>query len=91
MPRTTDDIAAHAEELATRFENDDWGFTGETEYTDGLEGLSRAVIELAGTQKNVTTWVQVARHQGKSWAAIGTVLGTTGEAARQRYAPKASA
>jgi hypothetical protein len=29
--------------------------------------------------------VAVARAEGHSWATIGAMLGTTGEAARQRY------
>jgi hypothetical protein len=32
--------------------------------------------------------VRQARGAGLSWAAIGRMLGTSGEAARQRYAKK---
>jgi hypothetical protein len=32
--------------------------------------------------------VQAAREAGLSWAAIGSLVGTSGEAARQRYSDK---
>ncbi|UOW93704.1 hypothetical protein SEA_WRIGLEY_41 [Gordonia phage Wrigley] len=83
MPRTTEEILAHADELASRFENDFEPTSSST--IDALDGLSKAVVEAANAEKNVRLWVQQARAQGKSWGAIGGVLGTTGEAARQRY------
>uniref|UniRef100_UPI003F4990D8 hypothetical protein n=1 Tax=Nocardia suismassiliense TaxID=2077092 RepID=UPI003F4990D8 len=83
MPRSLEEILAHADELADRFEND---FKPTTVVeTDALEGLGKSVIELSNAQRNVRFWVELAKQQGKSWAAIGAVLGTTGEAARQRY------
>ena len=83
MPRTTEEILAHADELAAVFAA---GPTPtDTVETDALEGLSRAVVHAAGAQKAVTAWVTRAREQGKSWSDIGGVLGTSGEAARQRY------
>ncbi|MFW0793328.1 hypothetical protein AAFP30_05910 [Gordonia sp. CPCC 205515] len=85
MPRTTAEILAHADELADRFEN---GFEPiETTDVEALEGLGRAVVEAANAQRNVELWVRRAREQNHSWASIGTVPGTSGEAARQRYAP----
>ncbi|QDH47636.1 DNA binding protein [Gordonia phage Madeline] len=83
MPRTTEEILAHADELASRFENDFEPTSSST--VDALDGLSKAVVEAANAEKNVRLWVEQARTQGKSWGAIGGVLGTTGEAARQRY------
>lgn len=32
--------------------------------------------------------VRAAREAGLSWVAIGTLVGTSGEAARQKYASK---
>ncbi|WP_181065194.1 hypothetical protein [Nocardia nova] len=83
MPRSLEEILAHADELAEKFV-DDFEPTEITEI-DPLEGLQRAVIELSNSQRNVKLWVVKARAQGKSWKAIGKELGTTGEAARQRY------
>ncbi len=85
MARTMNDIAAHAEELSARFENDDFGFTGTVEITDGLAGLTHAVIDAANAQNRVALWVGIARQQGRSWSAIGRILGTSGQAARQKY------
>lgn len=85
MPRTTEEILAHADELASRFEND--FEPTDSSAVDALDGLSKAVVEAAKAEKNVRLWVQQSRAQGKSWGAIGGVLGTTGEAARQRYTP----
>ncbi|WP_069162062.1 hypothetical protein [Nocardia altamirensis] len=83
MPRSLEEILAHADELADRFENN-FEPTNVVE-TDALEGLGKSVIELSNAQRNVRLWVELAKQQGKSWAAIGEVLGTSGEAARQRY------
>lgn len=83
MPRSLEEILAHADELAERFEN---GFepTAAVE-TDPIEGLQRAVVELSNAQRNITLWVTEAREAGYTWSEIGEGLGTTGEAARQRY------
>lgn len=83
MPRTTEEILAHANELAGRFE--DFNPT-ETEEVDAIDGLGRAVVDAANAQKLVELWVTRAREQSKSWADIGKALGTSGEAARQRFA-----
>jgi hypothetical protein len=32
--------------------------------------------------------VRIARQSGMSWSAIGTFVGTSGEAARQKYADR---
>lgn len=82
MARTTAEIMAHADELATQFEDFEPDTTVET---DALTGLNRAVIESAHATANVRAWVARAREQKRSWAEIGVVLGTSGEAARQRY------
>jgi len=35
--------------------------------------------------------VSQARHEGYSWRSIGSLIGTSGEAARQRYGTKQEA
>ena len=67
MPRTVDEILAHADELAARFES-----------YDPVE---------AQAERHVLDAIRGARDAGMSWAAIGNMVGTSGEAARQRYQP----
>ncbi len=83
MPRSTEEIRAHADELARRFEEhepDDDGLDARA-----LRDIASAVTRLAANQQEMGTAVSVARAEGHSWAAIGAMLGTSGEAARQRY------
>lgn len=86
MPRTVDEILAHADELAARFE--------QYEPNDGDEvdaagsALRAAVQERSAAERHIVEAVRLAREAGLSWAAIGRMVGTSGEAARQRYAEK---
>lgn len=87
MPRSIEEILAHADELATKFENFE---RRDEDYVDGKAYIAlRAVVhERADVEQRVVEAVQFARERGTSWAKIGRVLGTTGEAARQRYGSK---
>lgn len=80
--RTSAEILAHADELARRFETFE---PINSEETDALDGLARAVVDASNAQKNIDLWVAHARTQKKTWAAIGDVLGVSGEAVRQKY------
>jgi hypothetical protein len=55
-----------------------------------VQALLGHLQELAGivraTQLGIAETVQEARSAGASWDAIGWSVGTTGEAARQRWA-----
>jgi len=82
MPRTVDEILAQADELARRFE--DAEPTGGTNGT-ALRAVREAFEDLALAQKRLSERVAVAKADGHSWATIGAMLGTSGEAARQRY------
>lgn len=84
MPRSVDDILAHAEELAERFENYEPQPGDERDPAIIIE-LRDAAIERSAAEQHVRAAVQHARAAGLPWATIGTYLGTTGEAARQRY------
>ena len=84
MPRTTEEIVAQADELAKRFED------YEPQPSDAVDGtplrsVREAFEDLALAQKRLSERVSVARASGLSWAAIGAMMGTSGEAARQRY------
>jgi hypothetical protein len=84
MPRSTDEILAHAEALAKRFEDfDPAGDNGIG--ARSLREIRHAFVRRAEAEREISEAVAVARAEGHSWAAIGAMLGTSGEAARQRY------
>jgi hypothetical protein len=84
MPRSTDEILAHADELAKRFEDfDPAGDKGVD--ARSLRDIRHAFLRRAAAEREISEAVAVARAEGHSWAAIGAMLGTSGEAARQRY------
>lgn len=84
MPRTTEEIVAQAAELAKRFEDFD---PEPGTALDGapLRAVREAFEDLAAAQKRLTERVAVAKASGHAWGLIGAMLGTSGEAARQRY------
>src|SRR5262245_43837047 len=84
MPRTAEEILAHADELAKRFEAEPDPDRIRDAAT--LRELARAFERLARAEADLASAVATARADGHSWAAIGAMLGTSGEAARQRYA-----
>jgi hypothetical protein len=89
MPRSLDDLVARADELADEFERyepreDDRG-------EPALPALRRAAYRRALIERELLERVQQARKAGASWSKIGNELGTSGEAARQRYGDKADA
>ncbi|HSP38257.1 MAG TPA: hypothetical protein VLR26_10945 [Frankiaceae bacterium] len=84
MPRSVDDIVKHGDELAERFEQ--YEPHDEDERDPGsFIALRGAVIDRARAEEAIQTAVVQARKDGYSWRAIGSLLGTSGEAARQRY------
>ncbi|WP_232549662.1 hypothetical protein [Propioniciclava soli] len=87
MPRTVEEILAHADELAARFE------AYEPDPTDELDAgavalLRAAVTERSEAERHLVDAVRAAREAGMPWSAIGSFVGTSGEAARQRYSAK---
>ncbi|WP_462418260.1 hypothetical protein [Kytococcus sp. Marseille-QA3725] len=84
MPRSVEEILAHADELAVRFE----GYEprpGDELDVQAVTELRNAVAEQSAAERHVIEAVRTARRAGMSWASIGTFVGTSGEAARQRY------
>jgi hypothetical protein len=55
---------------------------------DAVALLRLAVQERSDAERRVLAAIQKAREAGMSWSLIGTFVGTTGEAARQRYGGK---
>jgi hypothetical protein len=84
MPRSAKEILARADELARRFEEFE-PETGDVRDAAPLRDIADAFTRLAGAERNLGDAVRAARDGGHSWAAIGAMLGTSGEAARQRY------
>jgi hypothetical protein len=84
MPRSLQEILDHADEMATRFENHDADPADVADAT-ALRAVRAAFSERAEAEARLADAVSVARAEGHSWAAIGAMVGTSGEAARQRY------
>lgn len=82
MPRTINDILAHAEELADRFETEE--FDG-PRLTPAEYALYEAARDRAEAEARLAAAVANARGNGVPWAKVGELVGTSGEAARQRY------
>ncbi len=87
MPRTTEEIINQAEELAARFEDHEPD-TDEVRDATALRELREAFLARAGAEQRVNHAVSRARQDGHSWASIGAMVGTSGEAARQKYGQK---
>ena len=84
MPRPIQEILDHADDLAKRFE--DYEPLAEDERDPAsLKQLRDAVLARSDAERSIRDAVNTARVDGQSWAAIGSMLGTSGEAARQRY------
>jgi hypothetical protein len=84
MPRTVQDILDHADELAKRFENYEPSAADERD-PEVFAELRRAVLSRSEAERSIREAVNHARDHGYSWAFIGSLIGTSGEAARQRY------
>jgi hypothetical protein len=89
MPRSIDDLLAQADDLADRFEDYEPGVDDRGE--PALMALRRTAYRRALIERELVEVVRRAREGGASWATIGKGLGTSGEAARQRYADKVDA
>ena len=87
MPRSVDDILKHADELAARFEGYEPEPSDELD-RDAVALLRVAVQERSDAERHVLAAIQKAREVGMSWSLIGTFVGTSGEAVRQRYGDK---
>ena len=83
MPRTIQEILDHADELAKKFEDSD--------PADGIERpvsellLRRAALARVRAERQIVEAVEAARADGVPWAKIGGLLGTSAQAAQQRY------
>lgn len=83
MPRSIQEILDHAEELAQRFEDLDPDEVREIPLEEYL--LQRAVMTRARSEQQLLDAVVQARSKGLSWQKIGALIGTSAQAAQQRY------
>jgi hypothetical protein len=84
MPRSVKEIIEQAEELAQRFESFEPD-PADRARARSLAAVHRATLARAQAEAALMEAVGRARAHGYSWSAIGAMLGTSGEAARQRY------
>jgi len=83
MPRSLQEILDQAEELAAQFEAYEPAPGDERPVAEYL--LQRAAMARARSERQVLNAVAAARSAGVSWARIGRLLGTSAQAAQQRY------
>jgi hypothetical protein len=83
MPRSIQDILDHADELAERFENYEPEPGDERPVEEYL--LERAALARARTERQIVDAITTARTRGVTWTRIGELLGTSAQAAQQRY------
>ena len=83
MPKSIQDILDHADELADRLEAYEPDSEDERPVEEYL--LERAALNRARSEQQIVDAVVAARLAGISWSRIGDALGTSGQAAQQRY------
>ncbi|MGF1665431.1 MAG: hypothetical protein ACFCVC_04065 [Acidimicrobiia bacterium] len=89
MPRTVQEILERAEELASRFEGHEPHADAVHDATE-LGHVREAFLARADAEQQLADAIAGARAEGHSWASIGAMVGTSGEAARQRYGQPAT-
>ena len=89
MPRTAQEILDSADDLARRFEQHQPGNNARD--AGALRAVRDAFLARADAERQLQAAVAQARRQRHSWAAIGAMVGTSGEAARQRYGQSVTA
>ena len=83
MPRSIQEILDHADELAKRFEDYEPDPADERPVEEYL--LERAALARARSERQIVDAVTAARATSVSWQRIGELLGTSAQAAQQRY------
>ena len=83
MPRSIQEILDHADELAKRFEDYEPDPADERPVEEYL--LERAALARARSERQIVDAITAARANHVSWQRIGELLGTSAQAAQQRY------
>lgn len=83
MPRSIQEILDHADQIAQRLEDYQPADGDERPVEEYL--LQRAALARARSERQVLDAVTAARAAGIPWSKIGELLGTSAQAAQQRY------
>ena len=83
MPRSIQEILDQADALAERFEDYDPEPGDERPVEEYL--IERAALARARSERQIVDAVTAARAKSVSWQRIGELLGTSAQAAQQRY------
>ncbi|MGP9758469.1 hypothetical protein [Corynebacterium sp. AOP12-C2-36] len=83
--RTLADITSHAEELADAFENYDPAPGDDSRELPPVMAVKLAAWRGDAAESDLADAIHTARGSKVSWRELGEALGTSGEAARQRY------
>lgn len=87
--RSIDDIKARAGELADVFENYDPKPGDQDAPVPPVMAVKLAAWRRDTAERELADTVRAAREQRLSWREVGEAIGTSGEAARQRYSASA--
>ncbi|VTR75754.1 hypothetical protein [Cellulomonas hominis] len=84
MPRSLDEILARSEQLADEFESYE-PEPGDRGTVSPVTAVRLAAYRRAEAERDLADAIAAARQEHTSWKVIGELVGTSGEAARQRY------
>ncbi|KAB1645290.1 hypothetical protein [Gulosibacter chungangensis] len=87
--RSIDDIKARADEFADAFENYDPKPDDVDAPLPPVMAVKLAAWRRDAAERELAEAVHAAREQRLSWREVGEAIGTSGEAARQRYGASA--
>ena len=87
--RSIEDITARADEFADAFENYAPKLGDQDAPLSPAMAVKLAAWRRDAAEKELAEAVRAAREQCLSWREVGEVIGTSGEAARQRYSATA--
>lgn len=87
--RSIADIAARADEFADAFENYDPKSGDQDAPLPSVMAVKFAAWRRDAAERELAEAVQAAREKRLSWREVGEAIGTSGEAARQRYGTSA--
>lgn len=86
MRRSLTDLIASADKLADAFENHDPQPDDFDAPLPPLMAVKLAAFRRSQAEKELAVAIAQARQAHLSWRELGEAIGTSGEAARQRYA-----
>lgn len=87
--RTIAEIKARADKFADAFEDYDPNTTDQNAPLPPVMAVKLAAWRRDVAERELADAVQAARKQQLSWREVGEAIGTSGEAARQRYGTSA--